>query len=95
MPETAPSTAWFDLRSGPVVINVPDTNGLFYTFQFLDAFTNAFAYIGSGSTGTQAGAYALVPPGWNGSLPAGVTTEFDAPTDTVWLMSSTLRSGAG
>ena len=88
-PQTAPSTAWFDLRSGPIVINVPDTNGLFYTFQFLDAFTNAFAYVGSGSTGTQAGAYALVPPGWSRSLPAGVTA-IDAPTDTVWLIGRTL-----
>ncbi len=90
--DTAYSTAWIDLTSGPIVVNVPDTGGRFYTFQFLDAFTNAFAYVGSGSTGTRAGAYALVPPGWSGSLPAGVT-RIDSPSNTVWLLGRTLVDG--
>jgi hypothetical protein len=85
----APTVASFDLAGGPIVINVPSTNGRFYTFQFLDAFTNAFGYVGSGSTGTQAGAYALVPPGWTGSLPSGVTA-IHSPTDMVWLIGRTL-----
>ena len=87
--DTAYTVAWLDLLDGPIVINVPDTGGRFYTFQFLDAFTNDFAYVGSGSTGTHAGAYALVPPGWSGSLPAGVT-RIDAPSSTVWLLGRTL-----
>jgi hypothetical protein len=87
--DTAYTVAWLDLLSGPIVINVPDTAGRFYTFQFLDAFTNDFAYVGSGSTGTHAGAYALVPRGWAGTLPAGVT-RVDAPSNTVWLLGRTL-----
>jgi hypothetical protein len=80
--DTAYTVAWLDLTSGPLVVNVPNTGGRFYTFQFLDAFTNAFSYLGTGSTGTQAGAYALVPPGYTGSLPAGVT-RIDAPSGAV------------
>jgi hypothetical protein len=91
--DTAYTVAWLDLTSGPLVINVPDTAGRFYTFQFLDAFTNAFSYVGTGSTGTQAGAYALVPPGYTGSLPAGVT-RIDAPSNTVWLLGRTLVKDA-
>jgi hypothetical protein len=87
--DTAYTVEWLDLTSGPMVINVPDTGGRFYTFQFLDGFSNAFAYVGSGSTGTQAGAYALVAPGWSGSLPTGVT-RVDAPSNTVWLLGRTL-----
>ena len=87
--DTAYTVAWLDLTNGPIVINVPDTGGRFYTFQFLDAFTNAFAYVGTGSTGTKAGAYALVPPGYSGALPSGVTP-IDAPSNTVWLLGRTL-----
>jgi hypothetical protein len=90
--DTAYSVAWIDLTAGPVVVNVPDTGGRYYTFQFMDAYTNAFAYVGTGSTGTQAGAYALIPPGWSGTLPAGVT-EIRSPTNTVWLLGRTLVNG--
>lgn len=87
--DTAYTVSWLDLTSGPLVVNVPDTGRRFYTFQFLDAFTNAFAYLGTGSTGTAAGAYVLVPPGYTGALPAGVT-RIDAPSNTVWLLGRTL-----
>jgi hypothetical protein len=90
--DTAYSVAWIDLTTGPLVVNVPNTGGRFYTFQFMDAYTNAFAYVGSGSTGTAAGAYALVPPGWTGTLPAGVT-EIKSPTNTIWLLGRTLVNG--
>jgi hypothetical protein len=90
--DTAYSVAWIDLATGPLVVNVPNTGGRFYTFQFMDAYTNAFAYVGTGSTGTKAGAYALVPPGWSGTLPAGVT-EIKSPTNTIWLLGRTLVNG--
>jgi hypothetical protein len=91
--DTAYSVAWIDLTTGPLVVNVPDTGGRFYTFQFMDAYTNAFAYIGTGSTGTKAGAFALVPPGWSGTLPSGVR-EIKSPTNTVWLLGRTLVNGS-
>lgn len=87
--DTAYTVAWLDLIDGPLIVNVPDTGGRFYTFQFLDAFSNAFAYVGSGSTGTAAGAYAIVGPGYTGTLPPGVT-RIDAPSTTVWLLGRTL-----
>ena len=91
--DTAYTVAWLDLTNGPMVINVPDTGGRFYTFQFLDAFTNAFAYVGTGSTGTRAGAYAVVPPGYSGALPSGLTP-IQAPSNTVWLLGRTLVKSA-
>ncbi|MGN6160337.1 MAG: DUF1254 domain-containing protein [Marmoricola sp.] len=92
--DTAYSVAWIDLTTGPLVIDVPNTSGRFYTFQFMDAYTNSFAYLGSGSTGTAAGSYALLPPGWSGTLPAGVHA-IRAPTNTLWLLGRTLVKGAG
>ena len=70
--DTAYTVGWLSLTQGPLVIDVPDTAGRFYTFQFMDAFTNSFAYVGSGVTGTKAGSYLLAPPGWSGDVPAGV-----------------------
>lgn len=89
----APTVARVDLSDGPVVVDIPDSAGLFYTFEFLDAYTNAFAYLGSGSTGTQGGSYALEPPGYTGTLPAGVTG-IPSPTNTVWLVGRTLVQNA-
>jgi hypothetical protein len=87
--DTAYTVSWLDLTTGPMVINVPDTDGRYYTFQFMDAFTNAFAYLGSGSTGTRAGAYVLIPPGYQGSIPAGLHRIY-TPSNTIWLLGRTL-----
>jgi hypothetical protein len=41
--------------------------------QFVDAWTNNFAYVGHRATGTQAGSFLLVAPDWDGEAPAGTT----------------------
>jgi hypothetical protein len=90
--DTAYTVGWIDLTNDPVVISLPDTGGRFYTIQLMDAYSNSFSYIGSGSTGTQAGDYAILPPGWSGTLPSGVTP-VQSPTNTVWLLGRTLVNG--
>lgn len=45
----------------------------YYVLQFVDAWTNNFAYIGTRGTGNEAGEYLLVPPGWEGTAPEGTT----------------------
>ena len=91
--DTAYSVGWLSLTQGPLVIDVPNTGGRFYTFQFMDAFTNSFAYVGSGVTGTKAGAYLLAPPGWSGDVPDGVHL-LRSPTNTIWLLGRTLVDDA-
>jgi len=44
--------AMLDVRQGPVVLHVPDTQDRYYVLQFVDAWTNNFAYIGRRATGT-------------------------------------------
>lgn len=63
---------WLDLTRGPQVIGVPDTHGRYYSIQLIDFWTNPFAYIGFRTTGTEAGAFAITPPGYRGRLPRGV-----------------------
>jgi hypothetical protein len=71
--DTLYSIAQIDLGVGPVVLHVPDAAGRYYVLQFVDAWTNNFAYIGHRSTGTGAGDFLLVPPGWDGVAPDGTT----------------------
>ena len=47
-------------------------------------YTNAFAYPAGGASGYKGGKFALVGPGWKGTLPAGVT-RIDAPTRWIEL----------
>lgn len=90
--DTLYSSAWLDLAQQPVVLDVPDTNGRYYVFQFMDFYTNNFAFVGKRSTGTTPGSFAIVGPNWKGTLPAGVK-RIDAPTNAVWLLGRTLVDG--
>jgi hypothetical protein len=81
--------AWLDLSKGPQVIQVPAIPDRYYSFQLIDMWTNPFAYIGTRATGTGAGAYALTPPGWQGTLPSGVQS-IAAPTKRVFVLTRTL-----
>jgi hypothetical protein len=70
--DTLYGLVWLDLTRGPQVIGVPDTDGRYYSIQLIDFWTNPFAYIGYRTTGTEAGAFAITPPGYRGRLPRGV-----------------------
>lgn len=63
---------YLDLTDGPQVIEVPATPGRYFSIQLIDFWTNAFAYIGTRTTGSAAGLFAITPPGWHGRLPHGV-----------------------
>ena len=69
--DTIYSIAQVDVSGGPVLLRVPDAAGRYYVLQFIDAWTDNFAYVGRRATGTAAGSFLLVPPGWQGDPPAG------------------------
>jgi hypothetical protein len=78
-----------DLRSGPLLLTLPDILDRYHTFQLLDAWTESFAYLGTRTTGGRAGTWLLAPPGWSGTVPAGAT-RIDAPTPQVFLLGRVL-----
>jgi len=60
--DTLYSTAWIDTAKEPVILSVPDTNGRYYMMSLQDYWTDVFASVGSRTTGTGAGNYAVTGP---------------------------------
>ncbi|SDK44279.1 Uncharacterized conserved protein [Pseudomonas delhiensis] len=70
--------------SEPYVLSVPDTADRYYVINVFDMYHDLEHYIGRRATGTGAGRFALVPPGWQGTLPEGVKA-LPVSTDKLWL----------
>ena len=89
--DTVSTTALLDLRSGPLVLSVPDSGKRYTRIDLLDAYTNVFASLGQRSEGNKAANFAIVGPTWTSPV-TGVTT-VRAPTNYVWLHGQVAAQG--
>ncbi len=71
--DTIYHTLMGDVGDEPLVLNVPATGDRYFLLQFIDAWTNNFAYLGTRGTEGRAGKYLLAGPGWAGEVPEGLT----------------------
>src|SRR6516162_5940458 len=91
--DTLYTLGWLDLSSGPLWFHAPKIEGRYYTFQFMDAYTDNFAYVGTRTNGGAAGDYAILPPRWTGEVAAGLQ-RIEAPTPVVWIIGRILAGEA-
>jgi hypothetical protein len=82
--DTPYSMLGLDLRAEPIVISVPAIQkDRYYSIQLVDAYTYNFAYIGSRTTGNDAGNFLLAGPNWKGETPKGIKKVIQSETELV------------
>jgi hypothetical protein len=86
--DTLYTHGWLDLRGGPALVTIPDDPERYRIYQLMDIWSNTFA-----SLGAAAGRFAVVPPGFEGELPADAD-RIASPSWDVWLLGRTRVSGA-
>ncbi|WP_458759922.1 DUF1254 domain-containing protein [Afipia sp. TerB] len=100
--DTLYSSGYLDMTKEPVVVSVPDTGGRYYLIPMLDMWSDVFASPGARTTGTQAGHFLIVPPGWRPDLKGRYVEELKlpkethvihAPTPHVWIIGRTKTDG--
>ena len=61
----------------------------YYSLQFIDMYTFNFAYVGSRTTGNDAGKFLLAGPDWHGETPAGVKAVIRSETEFAFVLYRT------
>ncbi len=81
---------WLDLSAEPLVLTVPEVPAeRYYSFQLIDLNSHNFAYIGTLTTGNMPGRFLLAGPGWNGSVPEGITDVLRSETNIIFTVGRT------
>lgn len=86
--DTRYSSAWLDVSAEPLVLRVPDAGGRYFVAEVMDAWTDVIADPTARVPGSAPKDYAIAGPGWNGTLPAGVTLVRSS-TNDVWVLART------
>ena len=88
--DTLLTGGWLDLSKEPLILHVPAMPNRYYSVQFTDPSDGTdFAYVGTRTTGTQAGDYLISGPGWKGTTPQGMT-QISSPNNSVLVIGRVL-----
>ena len=92
--DTPYSMALLDLRAEPVVLQAPAVSDRYYVWQFVDLFGTNPHFVGSRATGSGAGTYLAVGPGWSGEAGDEFDGVLPCDTDLVFIIGRTQLLGA-
>jgi hypothetical protein len=92
--DTLYSIAHIDLGKGPVVLRHPDMGKRFFDFELVDPYTNVIGYVGTRTTGSSKGRFAIAWTGKPGPKPSGVTKTIHSDYRRVWVIGRTLATDA-
>ena len=70
--DTFYSSAWLDLSIEPMFLTVPPVGHLYYSYAFMDLFTNDFAYVSHRLHVGEPPTHMIVGPSWTGDPPSDV-----------------------
>lgn len=80
--DTPYSFCYMDLRTEPIVISVPTVEKKrYFSVMLTDGNTFNYGYIGSRTTGNDAGDYLVVGPNWKGKVPDSIKKMFHSSTE--------------
>ncbi len=106
--DTLYSITWTDVTKEPIILSHPDMGDRYFVFEIATMSSDNLGYVGSRTTGSKAGHFALVGPDWKGTLPDGVRsiapsmgTEAEAksapflasPNNAIYMQGRTAVSG--
>ncbi len=90
--DTLYSTAWIDLTAGPVRLHIPPTELQYFTLNIFDIFGNP-ENLSNRTIGFSGGNFLMVPPGWTGTVPEGLTL-WRASTPHLWILMRVFAQSA-
>jgi hypothetical protein len=88
--DTPYSQLGLDLRAEPMVLTMPAIEkGRYYTAEVNDLYTFISGYIGSRTTGNDAGHFMIAGPTWKGEKPAGIKAVIQSETELSFVFYRT------
>jgi hypothetical protein len=90
--DTLYSSAWIDLSSGPMILELPPSGDRYLSIMLLDPMSDNFEILGSRTTGNSGGRFLFAGPSWSGNPPLGVRV-VRCPVDDAWLLARLLVNG--
>jgi hypothetical protein len=92
--DTPYSQAGLDLRAEPIVLSVPKVDSdRYYTVEINDLYTFITDYVGSRTTGNEAGSFLIAGPNWHGEKPPGIKKVIQSETELSFLFFRTQLLG--
>jgi hypothetical protein len=88
--DTPYSQLGLDLRAEPMVLTMPAVEkGRYYTAEVNDLYTFISGYIGSRTTGNEAGHFLIAGPAWKGEAPKGIKAVIRSETELSFVFYRT------
>lgn len=91
--DTIYSAAWIHVGDEPIILSQPDMGNRNFSFHFTGYNSDLIDVVSQRATGSAAGHFAMVPKGFSGKLPAGVTKLKTATTPWILLLGRTMING--
>ena len=92
--DTPYSFLWMDLRTEPLVLELPAIeDDRYYSIQLIDLYTHNVAYLGTRATGNRGGRHLVAGPGWTGTVPAGIDSVIRMETGIAYALYRTQLFG--